>query len=336
MASQPYRETTDAGELAILDRIRDLPWYAWAAAGFFLVWLSTRLTGETQFPTELLGVSTDIPLEDWTNRSIDWMTTEFNTFFDAITTFILQRVLLPVEQFLVGVPWQVFLTVVGALAWVSTRSKVTTITLVLLMAMIGAFGYWELAMISLAIIIASVLLSLAIGLPLGILAAQSKRIDNIMKPILDGMQTMPAFVYLLPAMFFFGLGKVPAVIATVVYAVPPLIRLTTLGINSVSASAIEAAESYGATRGQLLRDVEMPLALPAIMAGINQTTMMALAMVVIAALVGAGGLGGEVLLALNRLDTGRGAEAGLSIVALAIIIDRITQGFAKRYEESIK
>lgn len=336
MASESLRETTGAGGVDIAERIRSVPWLIWALIGFGFVWASTRLTGEAQFPTEVFGVDTYLPLADWTNGVIDWMTTEFNAFFDGVTTFILQRILVPTETFLIGVPWPVFLGVVGVLGWVSTRSKITTVTLVLLMAMIGTFGYWELAMITLAIIFASVFLALLIGLPFGILAAQFQKVDAILRPILDGMQTMPAFVYLLPAMFFFSLGKVPAVIATVVYAVPPLIRLTTLGIKGVSASAVEAAESYGATRTQILRDVEMPLALPAIMAGINQTTMMALAMVVIAALVGAGGLGLEVLLALNRLDTGRGVEAGLSIVALAIIIDRITQGFARRYEESIQ
>ncbi|CAN5542953.1 proline/glycine betaine ABC transporter permease [soil metagenome] len=336
MVSEPLRETTDAGGIDIGEQLRRVPWMVWALVGFGLIWISTRLTGETQFPAEVFGIDTNIPLASWTNTSIDWMTTEFNVFFDGITTFILRQVLIPIEKFLISIPWQVFLLTVGVLGWVSTRSKTTTVMLVLLMTLIGTFGYWELGMITLAIIIASVILALAIGLPIGILAAQSQRFDAALRPLLDGMQTMPAFVYLLPAMFFFGLGKVPAVIATIVYAVPPLIRLTTLGIKGVSASAVEAAEAYGATRSQILRDVEMPLALPAIMAGINQTTMMALAMVVIAALVGAGGLGLEVVLALNRLDTGRGAEAGLSIVALAIIIDRVTQGFAKRYEESIQ
>lgn len=337
MVSGPYRDLTEQAEgfdlRATLDRV---PWYAWALVGFVLIWLSTRVTGESTFPTEIFGVDIEIPLASWVDRGVDWTLIEFNTIFDQISRFILQRVLLPIEKFLVGIPWPVFLATTGILAWFSTRSKLATVMLVVLMMLIGSFGYWELTMITLAIIIASVILSLAIGLPLGILAAQYDRFNAIIRPILDGMQTMPSFVYLIPAMMFFGLGKVPAVIATVVYAVPPLIRLTTLGIKGVSAAAVEAAESYGATRGQILRDVEVPLALPAIMAGVNQTTMMALAMVVIAALVGAGGVGGEVLLALNRIDAGRGFEAGLSIVALAIVIDRITQGFAKRYEESIK
>lgn len=336
MVSGPYRELTDAAEGTNLRAlIEKVPWYAWALLGFVLIWLSTRIAGDTTFPTEVFGVDIELPLADWVDSAVDWTLIEFNTVFDQISTFILQRVLLPIERFLIGIPWQVFLLTTGILAWFSTRSKLATVTLVALMVLIGSFGYWELTMITMAIIIASVILSLAIGLPLGILAAQYDRLNAVMRPVLDGMQTMPSFVYLIPAMMFFGLGKVPAVIATVVYAVPPLIRLTTLGIKGVSPSAVEAAESYGATRGQILRDVEVPLALPAIMAGVNQTTMMALAMVVIAALVGAGGVGGEVLLALNRIDAGRGFEAGLSIVALAIVIDRITQGFAKRYEESI-
>jgi glycine betaine/proline transport system permease protein len=201
--------------------------------------------------------------------------------------------------------------------------------------MVGSFGYWQLAMSTLAIIFASVLISLLIGLPLGVLAARSDTADTILRPILDGAQTMPAFVYLIPAMMFFGLGMVPAVIATVTYAVPPLIRLTNLGIRTVTQSAVEAATAYGATSRQVLRDVQLPLALPSIMAGVNQTTMMALAMVVIASMIGARGVGEEVLISINRIDPGRGAEAGLSIVALAIIIDRITQGFANQYRESI-
>ena len=335
MVSEPIRESTGMS-IEVAERLRRVPWYAWALIGFGLIWLSTRLTGETTFPTDVLGVDIELPLASWVDRAVDWTLVEFNTIFDQISIFILRRVLLPIEDFLVGVPWQVFLVTTGILAWLSTRSKATTVVLVALMVLIGSFGYWELTMITLAIIFTSVILSLAIGLPLGILAAQFDRLNTFMRPVLDGMQTMPSFVYLIPAMMFFGLGKVPAVIATVVYAVPPLIRLTTLGIKGVSPSAVEAAESYGATRGQILRDVEVPLALPAIMAGVNQTTMMALAMVVIAALVGAGGVGGEVLLALNRIDAGRGFEAGLCIVALAIVIDRITQGFAKRYEENIR
>lgn len=283
----------------------------------------------TEFPEDVR-----IPLADWVNRLVNWLLVTFESVFDGISEVILW-ILLRIQDFLLFVPWPVMLLAIAVGAWVSTRSKLTTIVLVLLLAMIGTFGFWDLAMITLAIIVASVLISVIIGLPIGILTAQNDRAETAIRPILDGMQTMPSFVYLIPAMMFFGLGKVPAVIATVVYSVPPLIRLTSLGIRRVTPSAIEAADAYGATSMQVLRDVKLPLALPSIMAGLNQTTMMALAMVVIASMIGAGGVGEEVLLAIQRINAGHGTEAGLSIVALAIVIDRITQGFAKRYEESI-
>jgi glycine betaine/proline transport system permease protein len=283
----------------------------------------------TEFPEEVR-----IPLAGWVNSLVDWMLATFSEFFDGITTAVLW-IILRTENILMGIPWPVIILIIIAGAWFSTRSVLTTALLAALMFMIGSFGFWDLAMMTLAIIIASVAISLLLGLPTGILVARNERVATAVRPILDGMQTMPAFVYLIPAMMFFGLGKVPAVFATVIYAVPPLIRLTDLGIRGVTNSAIEAAEAYGATPGQILKEVQLPLAMPAIMAGVNQTTMMALAMVVIASMIGAAGLGQEVLLAINRIDPGRGAEAGLSIVALAIVIDRITQGFAKRYEESI-
>ncbi|MFW6074694.1 MAG: ABC transporter permease [Chloroflexota bacterium] len=318
-----------------IERIREIPFYVWMLLGVVALWISTRLSIAEEFPEEIGGLTLDWPLANWVDDGVSWLLQTFGDVFDAISTFTLQQLLLPTEDFLTAIPWPVFLAAVAILAFVSTRSIVPTVVLTALMFMIGTFGFWDLAMITLAIIIISVFIALLIGLPIGILAAQSDKLNAFLRPILDGMQTMPSFVYLIPAMMFFGLGKVPAVMATVIYAVPPLIRLTTLGIRGVSQSAIEAAEAYGATRGQILRDVELPLALPAIMAGVNQTTMMALAMVVIASLVGAAGLGEEVLLAINRIEAGRGFEAGLSIVALAVIIDRITQGFAKRYEESI-
>jgi len=201
---------------------------------------------------------------------------------------------------------------------------------------IGMLGYWDLAMMTLALIFAAVLISLAIGLPTGILMARNDRFASLLKPVLDAMQTMPSFVYLIPALMFFGLGKVPAVFATIIYAVPPVIRLTNVGIRGVPQSVVEAARAFGATSRQILFEVQLPLAFPSIMVGINQTTMMALAMVVIASMIGARGLGMEVLLAINRIEVGRGFEAGLSIVLLAIMIDRITHAFAARqqYTES--
>jgi glycine betaine/proline transport system permease protein len=282
-----------------------------------------------EFPEQI-----DIPLANWVNRLVSWLLVTFGDVFDAISTATLW-ILLRVESAFTAIPWPVMLVLVAVAGALSTRSKLTTVMLVALMVMVGAFGYWHLAMLTLSIIVTSVVISVVIGLPLGILAARSDRAETIMRPLLDGAQTMPSFVYLVPALMFFGLGKVPAVMATVIYAMPPMIRLTSLGIRTVTEAAIEAAEAYGATPRQILFDVQLPLALPTIMAGVNQTTMMALAMVVIASMIGTTTVGSEVLMAIQRIDPGRGAEAGLTIVALAIVIDRITQGFAKRYERSI-
>jgi glycine betaine/proline transport system permease protein len=203
------------------------------------------------------------------------------------------------------------------------------------MVLIGSFGYWDLAMMTLAIIVASVIISLALGIPIGIIMARSNPVESGLKPLLDGMQTMPSFVYLIPALMLFGLGKVPAVFATVIYAMPPIIRLTNVGIRQVPHSVVEAAQAFGSSSRQILFEAQLPLAIPSIMVGINQTTMMALAMVVIASMIGAKGLGMEVLLAINRIQIGRGFEAGLCIVLLAIIIDRITHALAARQEYTV-
>jgi glycine betaine/proline transport system permease protein len=217
-------------------------------------------------------------------------------------------------------------------AWLATKKITLPIILGILLTIIGAFGLWALAMETLALVITAVIFSIAIGIPLGVLMAQFNRLATVLKPLLDAMQTMPSFVHLIPAMMLFGLGKVPAVLATMIYAIPPVIRLTNLGIRQVPKQVQEAAKAYGATNKQLLKEVRLPLALPTILAGVNQTTMMGLAMVVIASMIGARGLGQEVLLAINRVDVGRGFEAGISIVILAIVIDRITQGIAKRWQ----
>lgn len=276
----------------------------------------------------------EIPIGDWVDRLVRWMLTTFTGVFDAMAS-VMRWMVLNLESGLTWLPWPAVLIAVGIGGWFSTKSRLTTVVLVGLMFLIGTFGLWNLTMITLAIIITAAIISVLIGLPIGILVARSPTVAMITRPILDAMQTMPSLVYLIPAVMLFGLGVVSAVFATVIYAVPPLIRLTDLGIRGVSGSAIEAAHAFGASPRQVLGDVQLPLALPAIMTGINQMTMMALAMVVISSMIGARGVGQEVLLALNRLDIGRGAEAGLTIVALAIVIDRITQGFARRYEESI-
>ena len=198
-----------------------------------------------------------------------------------------------------------------------------------MMLAVVVLGIFDQAMSTLALLTVATLLSVVLGVPSGILAARSDRYDAIQRPVLDMMQTMPSFVYLIPVLMLFGLGKVPAIIATVIYAVPPIIRLTNLGIRQVDVNTVEAARAFGTTRNQLLFKVQIPLAMPTVMAGLNQTIMMALAMVVIAAIIGARGLGVEVLNGIARLDVGRGVIGGLGIVVMAIILDRITQGLAQ-------
>jgi glycine betaine/proline transport system permease protein len=281
-----------------------------------------------------------IPLADWVDNIMDWILTNWAPAFDAIGNAILQM-LLGIEKFLLWIPWFAVILLVGLFAWRATRKWWAGLIMALFLVLIGSFrysneGYWDLAMETLAIVVASVILSLVIGIPTGILMARSNRFESIIRPQLDAMQTMPSFVYLIPALMLFGLGKVPAVFATVIYATPPVIRLTNVGIRQVSHSAIEAAKAFGSNARQILFEVQLPLAVPSIMVGINQTTMMALAMVVIASMIGAGGLGLEVLRAINRIEIGRGFQAGLSIVILAIIIDRITSAMTARQQRELK
>jgi len=265
------------------------------------------------------------------NHAVRWLLQEYGAAFDTFSDGLLQ-VLLTVQGMLQVVPWWGYVLIIAVLSWVAMKKLVPVVVLSLMPVIIGVFGLWGLAIETLAIVITSVVLALFIGIPLGILMAEVKLFDTLFRPVLDAMQTMPSFVYLIPAMMLFGLGKVPAIIATLIYAAPPVMRLTSLGIQLVPKPAQEAARAYGATRWQLLTEVRIPLAMPSILAGVNQTTMMALAMVVIASMIGARGLGQEVLLAINRIDVGRGFEAGLGIVIMAIVIDRITQGMAKRWE----
>jgi glycine betaine/proline transport system permease protein len=246
-----------------------------------------------------------------------------------------------IKEFLAWLPWWLVIISVGYAAWRIIGIWWVGVVMLALMTIIGSFsygdtGYWALAMDTLSIIITSVIVCLILGIPTGILMARSNRIEALIKPQLDAMQTMPSFVYLVPVMMLFGLGKVPATFATILYAVPPVIRLTNAGIRQVSASAIEAAQAFGSSSRQTLLEVQLPLAIPSIMVGINQTTMMALAMAVIASMVGAGGLGLEVLRSLQNLNIGRGFQAGLSIVLLAIIIDRITGAMAARQQRGIQ
>ena len=270
-----------------------------------------------------------IPLDVWTDNAMDWVLGTFGGFFDALGSVILQFMLV-VEKFFLWLPWPVLVVGTGLLAWRVMRKWWTGLIMAGMLFFMGTLGYWELSMQTLSLVTSAVIVSLAIGIPLGILMASSDTFESVIKPLLDGMQTMPSFVYLIPALMLFGLGKVPALFATIIYAVPPVIRLTNVGIREVSSSVIEAAHAFGSSYWQILFKVQLPLARPTIMVGVNQTTMMALAMVVIASMIGAKGLGYEVLLAINRIEIGRGFEAGLCIVFMAIIIDRITYAMATR------
>ncbi|MEI7645552.1 MAG: ABC transporter permease subunit [Chloroflexales bacterium] len=233
-----------------------------------------------------------------------------------------------VEGGLLGLSWLSVLAIIGLLGYLGAGLRLALLCVGgLLLA--GMFGLWEPSMQTLALMGCAVSLSLLIGIPLGVAAGLSSPFEHRLRPLLDAMQTMPAFVYLSPVLLFFGIARAPAVVATLIYALPPIIRLTSMGIRHADPAAVEAARAFGATPRQLLLRVQMPLALPEIMAGVNQTIMMALSMVVIAAMIGAGGLGREVLVALQRLNVGQALEAGLVIVTLAIILDRLSAALGR-------
>ncbi len=227
-------------------------------------------------------------------------------------------------------PWWAVVLAVVALAWLASRRIGFSLVMGALLALVGVIGLWDAAMQTLSLMIVAVAISVAIGIPLGIVMASFRWLRTVMLPVLDVMQTMPSFVYLIPVVMLFNLGKIAALFATVIYAVPPVIRLTDLGIRLVDREVLEASRAFGANRVKQLFGVQLPLAMPNIMAGINQTTMMALAMVFIASMIGVRGLGYEVFQGINRLQVGRGVLAGLGIVILAILFDRITQAFGKR------
>jgi len=265
---------------------------------------------------------------DWINARVDELVTNYGDFFRHVSDFLILFII-NLETFLRGVPWWLMLCIVGIITFHATRKVIPTIVIVGLLFLVGCVGLWDKLMQTLALMLIATFLSVLIGIPMGILSARSDRLRKVLMPILDIMQTMPSFVYLIPVLMLFGLGKVPAIFATVIYAVPPLIRLTDLGIRQVDKEIIEAVNSFGVTRTQLLFGVQLPLSLPSIMAGINQTTMMSLSMVVVASMIGARGLGEDVLIGIQTLNIGRGLEAGLAIVILAVVFDRIIQAYGK-------
>lgn len=240
------------------------------------------------------------------------------------------------EQMLQALPWWAVVMALALLGWVMARSWKTAALVAALTFGVGLVGVWDAAMATLALMLVSTLLAILIGVPLGIAMSRWNRLRMVALPVLDIMQTMPIFVYLIPFVMLFGPGKIPALLATIVFAIPPVIRLTDLGIRQVDAETIEAVHSFGASPAQTLFSVQLPLALPTIMAGINQTTMMALSMVVIASMIGAGGLGYQVLQGIQRLEVSRGLLAGVGIVLLAIVFDRIAQGYGRRVQNALK
>ena len=236
------------------------------------------------------------------------------------------------EGLLLSTPWWIVLAALVAIVWFASRSIAITVGTVVAMFLIGLFGMWEDTMRTLAVIIVCTLLSIVIGLPIGILMSRSDRAQSVISPILDVMQTMPSFVYLIPIVMLLGIGLIPGLIVVVIYAMPPIIRLTNLGIRLVDKEVMEAADAFGASSWQRLVDVQLPLSLPTIMAGINQTIMMALAMVVVASLIGVRGLGQPVLQAITNQYFAQGVMNGLAIVAIAIIFDRASQAYGKRLQ----
>jgi glycine betaine/proline transport system permease protein len=295
---------------------------------FLVVWIVAVALGVGSFP-DVWNLALRDPIdrfESWVigNRGAHPLFVYFFTPTSATVDIILRAF----ENLLLAIPWPAFIVLVAFLAYRAGGRGLATFAVFALLYM-GMVGLWEESMQTLALMTASVSIALAIGIPVGILAARSPVVYSGLRPLLDGMQTMPAFVYLIPVLLFFGVARVPSVVATVIYALPPAIRYTANGLREAPAAALEAADVFGSTRRQTLWKVQFPLALPTVLAGVNQTIMMALSMVVIAALIGASGLGREVLVALQRLRVGQGLEAGLAIVFMAVLLDRISVGFSR-------
>ncbi len=269
-----------------------------------------------------------IPIRDWISSAVDFLVSEFGAVFDGFSAFVYFLVDNLKDGMLALHP-VILIVLIAALTWYMAGWK-NSIFAVIGLLLTENIGLWQAFVETLSLVLTAEILVMVVGLPIGIYAAKNDRFNSVIRPILDFMQTMPAFVYLIPAVMFFGLGLVPGVVATFVFALPPLIRLTNLGIRQVPKELIEAADAFGATDMQKLMKVQIPVAKVTIMAGVNQSIMLGLSMVVIAAMIGAGGLGEDVLRGIQRLQVGQGFEAGLVVVILAIILDRITAGFGQR------
>ncbi|MBZ9556680.1 MULTISPECIES: proline/glycine betaine ABC transporter permease [unclassified Modicisalibacter] len=268
-----------------------------------------------------------IPLGDWIESGLDFLTTQFSSVTRGIS-HVTQTGINALNDALAWMPEWSLMALIALLCWRLSGIRLAIGSL-LGLGLIWNMGLWFPMIESLTLVVIATLVAIVIALPVGIAGALSDRLYSVIMPVLDFMQTMPAFVYLIPAIPFFGIGSVSAIFATVIFSMPPAIRFTTLGIRQVPKELIEAADAFGSTRGQKLFKVQLPLSLPTIMAGINQTIMLALSMVVIAAMIGADGLGNEVWKAIQRLRPGDGFEAGIAVVILAMLLDRLTQSFRK-------
>ena len=266
-----------------------------------------------------------LPLGKWVNSGVKYLLDHSAAAFDSVGA-VVEAFAQAIENGLLAIPpWLVMGVAVGVGLWRLGWKFATFVALALLL--IALTGFWPQTMVTLGLTLSATIISLLFGIPLGILCARNDKVNASVRPVLDFMQTMPAFVYLIPAAMLFGLGRVPGIMATVIFAMPPVVRLTSLGIRQVSSEQVEAGNAFGCTSSQLLWKVQLPIAMPTIMAGVNQTIMMALSMVIIASMVGAGGLGNDVLASIQRLDIGLGFESGLAVVLLAIILDRLTESF---------
>ncbi|WP_025785418.1 proline/glycine betaine ABC transporter permease [Sporosarcina sp. D27] len=271
----------------------------------------------------------ELPIEDYTNNFVDnWLLPNTAGFFDKISD-ILRAFIEIVTSFLLFIPAEVLVVLIVLVAWKASGKGLALFALIGGFY-IGAVDLWSESIQTVSIVIVSTIISVGIGIPVGILTALNKTADRIVRPILDFMQTLPSFVYLIPAILLFGLGSVPAIIATFVFATPPAVRMTSLGIRQAPEEVIEASKAFGSTKWQLLLKVQLPLAVPTIMAGVNQTMMLSLSMAVIASMIGAPGLGDTVLTGISTVNVGLGLTGGLAIVVLAIILDRITQSIGTK------
>jgi len=274
------------------------------------------------------------PLRRAVDDGLNWVVRNWGGELEA-AAYPLLMLLGWIERLLIATPWWLFIAFFVGLAYLATRNWKLPAVVFLGLVFLGLMQLWRDAMVTTALMIAATLTAIVISIPVGVWMSRSTRVRNVVTPVLDLMQTMPSFVYLIPTVMIFGPGKIPALLATIVYASPPLVRLTDLGLRNVDPAVMEASRAFGTSASQRLFGVQIPLALPTILAGINQTTMMALAMVVIASMIGAGGLGYQVLQGIGRLEVSRGLFAGLGIVVLAIVFDRITQAYGRRIEERI-